>query len=143
MVQEAERCRDKEKVKIEAKNGLENYSVTTRTTLTEEKVKDKCQAGDQEKLEKIFEVPGVQFIESAVDVLMDVESHGSSTQVAQKTVELQEVRISVVMRRQGSIIQAVQQTADVPHEDVPVFQQRPFSIEKVQKSRRRGQGHPS
>merc|ERR1711904_401371 len=40
------------KVKIEAKNGLENYCFTMRTTLGEEKLKDKFEAGDKEKIEK-------------------------------------------------------------------------------------------
>merc|ERR1712182_50552 len=40
------------KVKIEAKNGLENYCFTMRNTLGEEKLKDKFEAGDKEKIEK-------------------------------------------------------------------------------------------
>merc|ERR1712127_598294 len=38
--------------KIEAKNGLENYCFTMRNTLQEEKLKDKFEPGDQEKIEK-------------------------------------------------------------------------------------------
>merc|ERR1712174_73251 len=39
-------------VKIEAKNGLENYCFTMRNTLNEEKLKDKFESGDKEKIEK-------------------------------------------------------------------------------------------
>merc|ERR1712054_173096 len=54
MVQEAEKYRaedEAQKVKIEAKNGLENYCFTMRNTLQEEKLKDKFEAGDKEKIE--------------------------------------------------------------------------------------------
>lgn len=54
MVQEAEKYKaedDAAKVKIEAKNGLENYCFTMRNTLQEEKLKDKFEAGDKEKIE--------------------------------------------------------------------------------------------
>merc|ERR1712061_238509 len=40
------------KQKIEAKNGLENYCFTMRNTLNEEKLKDKFEGGDKEKIEK-------------------------------------------------------------------------------------------
>merc|ERR1712144_179300 len=55
MVQEAEKYRAEDesaKVKIEAKNGLENYCFTMRNTLTEEKLKDKFEDGDKEAIEK-------------------------------------------------------------------------------------------
>merc|ERR1712196_513492 len=55
MVQEAEKYRaedEAQKVKIEAKNGLENYCFTMRNTLNEEKLKDKFEAGDKEAIEK-------------------------------------------------------------------------------------------
>jgi len=54
MVQEAEKYRAEDeqmKVKIEAKNGLENYCFTMRNTLSEEKLQDKFEAGDKEKIE--------------------------------------------------------------------------------------------
>merc|ERR1712003_513228 len=38
--------------KVEAKNGLENYCFTMRNTLQEEKLKDKFEGGDKEKIEK-------------------------------------------------------------------------------------------
>merc|ERR1711941_218957 len=55
MVQEADKYRAEDeanKVKIEAKNGLENYCFTMRNTLNEEKLKDKFEGGDKEKIEK-------------------------------------------------------------------------------------------
>merc|ERR1711862_464516 len=54
MVQEAEKYANedaKTKKKVEAKNGLENYCFTMRNTLEEEKLKDKFEAGDKEKIE--------------------------------------------------------------------------------------------
>ncbi|CAK9095747.1 unnamed protein product [Durusdinium trenchii] len=54
MVQEAEKFRaedEQNKLKIEAKNGLENYCFTMRNTLNEEKLKDKFEGGDKEKIE--------------------------------------------------------------------------------------------
>merc|ERR1711937_53472 len=55
MVQEAEKYKaedDQNKQKIEAKNGLENYCFTMRNTLQEEKLQDKFEAGDKDKIEK-------------------------------------------------------------------------------------------
>ncbi|OLQ05430.1 Heat shock 70 kDa protein [Symbiodinium microadriaticum] len=52
MVQEKFRAEDEaNKMKIEAKNGLENYCFTMRNTLNEEKLKDKFEGGDKEKIE--------------------------------------------------------------------------------------------
>merc|ERR1712179_552402 len=55
MVQEVEKYRaedEQNKSKIEAKNGLENYCFTMRNTLAEEKLKDKFEGDDKEKIEK-------------------------------------------------------------------------------------------
>merc|ERR1712183_287492 len=55
MVQEAEKYRAEDeaaKVKIEAKNSLENYCFTMRNTLNEEKLKEKFESGDKEKIEQ-------------------------------------------------------------------------------------------
>jgi len=55
MVSEAEKYRaedESNRSKIEAKNGLENYCFTMRNTLQEEKLADKFEAGDKEKIEK-------------------------------------------------------------------------------------------
>merc|ERR1711898_87016 len=55
MVQEAEKYASEDsklKEKVEAKNGLENYCFTMRNTLQEEKLKEKFESGDKEKIEK-------------------------------------------------------------------------------------------
>merc|ERR1712028_33285 len=55
MVQEAEKFRDEDeqhKSKVEAKNGLENYCFTMRNTLNEEKLEEKFEDGDKDKIEK-------------------------------------------------------------------------------------------
>jgi len=39
------------KKKIEAKNGLENYCFQMRNTLSDDKLKDKFEGGDKEKIE--------------------------------------------------------------------------------------------
>merc|ERR1719450_1759773 len=55
MVSEAEKYKAEDeanKSKVEAKNGLENYCFTMRNTLSEEKLQDKFEAGDKEKVEK-------------------------------------------------------------------------------------------
>merc|ERR1739847_204216 len=55
MVQEAEKYRaedEQNKAKIEAKNGLENYCFQMRNTLSDDKLKDKFEAGDKEKIEE-------------------------------------------------------------------------------------------
>merc|ERR1712054_110101 len=54
MVQEAEKYAaedEQNKKKIEAKNGLENYCYSIKNTLQEEKLQDKFDAGDKEKIE--------------------------------------------------------------------------------------------
>merc|ERR1711907_226735 len=58
MVQEAEKYASEDsklKEKVEAKNSLENYCFTMRNTLQEEKLKDKFEAGDKEKIEKAIQ----------------------------------------------------------------------------------------
>jgi len=55
MVQEAEKYAaedEKAKTTIEAKNGLENYCFTMRNTLQEEKLQEKFEEGDKDKIEK-------------------------------------------------------------------------------------------
>merc|ERR1711862_1046544 len=55
MVAEAEKFKAEDeanKCKIEAKNGLENYCFTMRNTLQEEKLKDKFEGDDKDKIEK-------------------------------------------------------------------------------------------
>jgi heat shock protein 1/8 len=55
MVSEAEKFKAEDEAnrsKIEAKNGLENYCFTMRNTLQEEKLKDKFEGDDKDKIEK-------------------------------------------------------------------------------------------
>jgi len=55
MVQEAEKYRAEDELnkgKVEAKNGLENYCFTLRNSLQEEKLKDKFEGDDKDKIEK-------------------------------------------------------------------------------------------
>merc|ERR1712161_171306 len=55
MVSEAETYKAEDetnKGKVEAKNGLENYRFTMRNTLSEEKLKDKFEGDDKDKIEK-------------------------------------------------------------------------------------------
>merc|ERR1711939_718576 len=54
MVSEAEKYAaedEQNKKKIEAKNGLENYCYSMKNTLQEEKLQDKFDAGDKDKIE--------------------------------------------------------------------------------------------
>merc|ERR1719492_409111 len=60
MVQEAKKFRDEDeynRLKIEAKNGLETYCFTMRVTLNEVKLNDKFEGGGKEKNEKPFQEP--------------------------------------------------------------------------------------
>merc|ERR1712031_117838 len=55
MVSEAEKFKAEDeanKTKIEAKHGLENYCFTMRNTLQEEKLQDKFEGDDKDKIEK-------------------------------------------------------------------------------------------
>merc|ERR1712166_849300 len=55
MVSEAEQFKAEDEMnknKIEAKNGLENYCFTMRNTLQEEKLKEKFEGDDKDKIEK-------------------------------------------------------------------------------------------
>merc|ERR1712025_320939 len=58
MVQEAEKYKAEDeatKQKVEGKNSLENYCFTMRNTLSEEKLKDKFEDGDKDKIEKAIQ----------------------------------------------------------------------------------------
>jgi len=58
MVSEAEKNKDvdeKNRKKVEAKNGLENYAYSMRNTIRDEKVASKIPAADKEALEKAIE----------------------------------------------------------------------------------------
>ena len=89
---------------------------------------------------KNVEVTQMQSLDKAVDTPVAVQHQVPTIQGGQKmvkrftdetgdapTVERRQVptirEIFVVMQRQGSNKNAVQQSVDVPHEDVPVLQQ--------------------
>jgi L1 cell adhesion molecule like protein len=58
MVQEAEKYKaedEQNKQKIEAKNGLENYCFQMRNTLSDDKLKDKFEGDDKDKIEKVIQ----------------------------------------------------------------------------------------
>jgi len=58
MVHEAEKYKnedEKNRQRIEAKNGLENYAYSLKNAMNDEKLKDKFSADDKEKLTKIIE----------------------------------------------------------------------------------------
>jgi len=58
MVQEAEKFRKEDeanRIRIEAKNGLENYCFTIRNTLNEDKLKDGLEVEDREKIQKVVQ----------------------------------------------------------------------------------------
>jgi L1 cell adhesion molecule like protein len=58
LVKEAEKFKGEDELvrkRVEAKNGLENYVYTIRNTLKDDKLKDKFEAGEQEKVEKAVE----------------------------------------------------------------------------------------
>jgi len=58
MVREAEMHKQEDEIqkkKIESKNALENYCYSIRSTLKDEKIKDKIDSSDREKVEKMIE----------------------------------------------------------------------------------------
>jgi len=58
MLAEAEKYKeedDAEASRIQAKNGLESYAYSLRNTLGDEKVEEKLDAGDKEKLKKAID----------------------------------------------------------------------------------------
>ena len=58
MVQEAEKYKaedDANKNRVEAKNGLENYCYSLKSSIDSEEVKDKIPADDKKKLEDAIE----------------------------------------------------------------------------------------
>merc|ERR1719352_1789585 len=77
------------KVKIEAKNGLENYCFTMRNTLSEEKLQDKFEAGDKEKIE--------QAVQEALDWL-DKNQMAEKDEFEAKQKELEGVVNPIMMK---------------------------------------------
>merc|ERR1712096_553025 len=78
-----------QKVKIEAKNGLENYCFTMRNTLQEEKLKDKFESGDKEKIEAA--------VQDAIDWL-DKNQMAEKDEFEAKQKELEAVVNPIMMK---------------------------------------------
>merc|ERR1712066_1087185 len=92
MVQEAEKYKaedDANKQKIEAKNGLENYCFTMRNTLEEEKLKEKFEAGDKEKIESA--------VQETLEWL-DKNQHAEKDEFEDKQKELEAIVNPIMMK---------------------------------------------
>merc|ERR1711933_506279 len=105
MVQEAEKYRaedESNRAKIEAKNGLENYCFTMRNTLQEEKLKDKFESGDKEKIEKA--------VQDALD-LLDKNQLAEKDEFEAKQKELEAVVNPIMMKgiRQLAVVGTCQE----------------------------------
>merc|ERR1719352_1274657 len=77
------------KTKIEAKNALENYCFTMRNTLQEEKLKDKFEGDDKDKIEKA--------VQEALDWL-DKNQLAEKDEFEQKQKELEGVVNPIMMK---------------------------------------------
>merc|ERR1711965_1215505 len=109
MVQEAEKYKaedDANKLKVEAKNGLENYCFTMRNTLNEEKLKDKFEDGDKEKIEKA--------VQDALDWL-DKNQLAEKDEFESKQKELEGVVNPIMMK----VYQAAGGGGDMPEGGMP------------------------
>jgi L1 cell adhesion molecule like protein len=109
MVQEAEKFKaedDANKMKVEAKNGLENYCFTMRNTLNEEKLKDKFESGDKEKIESA--------VQDALDWL-DKNQLAEKDEFEAKQKELEGVVNPIMMK----VYQAAGGGGDMPEGGMP------------------------
>merc|ERR1719401_361871 len=109
MVQEAEKYRaedESNRSKIEAKNGLENYCFTMRNTLQEEKLKDKFEDGDKEKIESA--------VQETLDWL-DKNQLAEKDEVEAKQKELEGVVNPIMMK----VYQAAGGGAGMPEGGMP------------------------
>ena len=142
MAQEGERHRDEDEpdaAKIEAKSRLENNCVSVQNTLTEEKAKDKFEAGDKEK---VIYIPVV--VQRQVPMTMQLRKTIGTQQISenvQKTVEIPKVQvvdkvvhIPVNSERNAPTIQSAQKMVEIPRvqyidkvADIPVDVQRQVS----------------
>jgi len=83
MVSEAEKYKQEDEIvkkKIEAKNSLENYCYSVRSSLKDEKIKDKFSAEESSSLEKLCD-DALKWIES------NPESHAEELEKLQKDIE--------------------------------------------------------
>merc|ERR1711935_405335 len=109
MVNEAEKYREEDeqnKGKIEAKNGLENYCFTMRNTLQEEKLKDKFEGDDKDKIEKA--------VQEALDWL-DKNQLAEKQEFEDKQKELEGVVNPIMMK----VYQAAGGSGDMPEGGMP------------------------
>merc|ERR1711971_1406989 len=109
MVNEAEKYKEEDKqqkVKIEAKNGLENYCFTMRNTLQEEKLKDKFEGGDKDKIEKA--------VQETLDWL-DKNQLAEKDEFEAKQKELEGVVNPIMMK----VYQAAGGAGDMPEGGMP------------------------
>jgi heat shock protein 1/8 len=92
MVREAEIHKqedDAQKKKIEAKNGLENYCYSVRSTVKDEKMHDKIDQSTREQLEKMVE-DALKWVES--------NSNADAEEFAQKQKEIEQVFNPIISR---------------------------------------------
>jgi heat shock protein 1/8 len=92
MVREAETHKqedDAQKKKIEAKNGLENYCYSVRSTVKDEKMHDKIDQSTREQLEKMVE-DALKWVES--------NSNADAEEFAQKQKEIEQVFNPIISR---------------------------------------------
>merc|ERR1712086_131169 len=109
MVNEAEKFREEDeqnKAKIEAKNGLENYCFTMRNTLQEEKLKDKFEGDDKDKIEKA--------VQEALDWL-DKNQLAEKQEFEDKQKELEGVVNPIMMK----VYQAAGGSGEMPEGGMP------------------------
>merc|ERR1712216_880287 len=109
MVQEAEKYRaedEQNKAKIEAKNGLENYCFTMRNTLQEEKLQDKFEGDDKDKIEKA--------VQEALDWL-DKNQLAEKSEFEDKQKELEGIVNPIMMK----VYQAAGGSGDMPEGGMP------------------------
>merc|ERR1711992_131990 len=109
MVQEAEKYAtedEQNRQKIEAKNGLENYCFTMRNTLNEEKLKDKFEGGDKEKIESA--------VQEALDWL-DKNQLAEKDEFEAKQKELEGIVNPIMMK----VCQAAGGGGEMPSDGMP------------------------
>merc|ERR1739843_63939 len=109
MVNEAEKFRaedEQNKCKIEAKNGLENYCYSMRNTLQEEKLQDKFEGDDKDKIEKA--------VQEALDWL-DKNQLAEKQEFEDKQKELEGIVNPIMMK----VYQAAGGSGEMPEGGMP------------------------
>jgi len=96
MVNDAEKYKQEDEEaasRIAAKNGLESYAYNLRNSLQDEKLKDKFEAEDKEKLEKAV---------SEVTEWVEHNAEASKDEYESRQKELEEVANPIMMKIYGS-----------------------------------------